>query len=231
MKITILTAFWKRPDVLKIFLRSIELLRESEDVDLVAVGSERDLIPEWATFVRFKNMPLSDKWNVGLQNCKDADYVIILGSDDIIDISLLKEMIKRMKKGIDFIYLTDFYLYDIRSRSGMYWGGYVSERKGEGGGVGRCISKRVLQILDYQLWPNGLPKGLDAGMMDRLYYLKHTKEAISLKETDSFGIDLKGEDNLTKFWLWKNAQPIRIKRELFKGLKDELCTAILKLRG
>ena len=231
MKITILTAFWKRPEVLKIFIRSIELLRESVDVDLVAVGSERDLIPEWATFVKYKNMPLSNKWNAGLKKCKDSDYVIILGSDDIIDISLLKEMIKVMEKGIDFIYLTDFYLYNIKSRSGMYWGGYVDKRKGEGSGVGRCISKSLLKLLKYKLWPNGLERGLDAGMMEMLSGLDYSKEGISLKETQSFGIDVKGEDNLTKFWLWKNAHTIRVRKELMRGLKTELATSILKLRA
>ena len=63
MKIAILTAFWKRDETLKIFIKSIEYLREQIKVDLVAVGSERRLIPDWAKFVRFKN-----KWPTFFRN-------------------------------------------------------------------------------------------------------------------------------------------------------------------
>ena len=51
-----------------------------------------------------ENNPLGKKWNTGSLKCRETspDYVLMMGSDDIMDDTLFAEYVKIMKKGIDF---------------------------------------------------------------------------------------------------------------------------------
>ena len=90
MKICIITAVWKRPEVFKIFAESIKLLKG--DIVVCVVGSEGDKSRKMVESYGFQyteapNKPLWVKWNQAaiLASQTDADYYLLMGSDDIIN--------------------------------------------------------------------------------------------------------------------------------------------------
>ena len=90
MKIELLTCFYKRKEITEIYLEGFKRLQKDFDIDYTFVASE----VEDSAFIReqgyncltFKNEPLSDKFNFGLNQAlkKNWDYLLIMGSDDLL---------------------------------------------------------------------------------------------------------------------------------------------------
>lgn len=216
MKITVLTARWKRKEVFRIFIENMKHLRQVFGIDLVIAGEENDeLIPDWSTFVNVSNDNLTDKWNAGARTCRGSDYVIMLGSDDIMSDSLMYEYKKRMIKGIDYIYFLDCYFYHIHTKQGLYWAGYRQPvNRGHACGAGRVLSKRMLNAMDWEPWLRGYERVLDTGMDKKIAISlgdNYTKQGFMLKDTDSFLLDIKSPTNMTPFMKWDNSEFINIK--------------------
>lgn len=208
MKITIVTGVWKRPEVFEMFSKGIENL--GVDVRVIVAGSEGDtsrtmVESKGFEYIEVPNRPLSNKMNATTRAAKGSDYVICMGSDDIISPELFQEYLKYMNEDYDFVGLTDFYFYDTESKRAMYWGGYNDKRKGTSIGAGCVISAKLLNNMCHEPWKNGLNKGLDGSMQRRI----NGKVAkFSLKEKGLFALDIKSSTNITPFELWKNSSYI-----------------------
>ena len=131
----ILTCIWKRPKLTGIVLSHYKTLKKELkniiNLELVAVGSEGERSKDICEknefkYFEYENQPMSEKWNFGLQMTKEisSDAVIIVGSDDLIDKSLLKFYDKKLKQGHMMIGIKDFYIYDTERRKLAYWRGY-----------------------------------------------------------------------------------------------------------
>ena len=187
-KIIFLTCTWNRVEVTKIFVNSLlETQKKLEDVfECINVvidsnNSNIEIFKDNPNFIyrNYDNFPVSNKWNYGSSLCKDIDfdYIIMFGSDDIMDDSLLREYYKYMMDGYDYIGILDIFIYDILKENLYYWKGYGlnSGRYGETLGLGRCLSKNVVEQLDYKLWINGINKGLDGSMQNKINGLRDIK--------------------------------------------------------
>ena len=213
MRITIVTAIWKRPEINQIFYRSIDALRKNHRIELVVGRSEGETLPNYALAFDSPNHDLTGKWNGAALRSKDTtpDYVIFVGSDDILSESILEEYIKRAEKGIDYIYSTDWYFLDMPSKMGLYWAGYNKNfNRGDACGAGRMFSKRLMNLIGWRPWSNGYDHVLDTGMDHKLRQFDFTREGFSLKDTNSFALDLKSEQNMTPFERWDNSSYIKI---------------------
>nr|WP_317270640.1 tetratricopeptide repeat protein [Arthrospira sp. PLM2.Bin9] len=234
-KIVIYTCVWKRPELTKVILSYYSMLKTELagkiQLELLAVGSEgehsRKLCQSCGfDYVEYQNQPLSDKWEYGINKCKDyhPDAVIIVGSDDLISRSLIEFYDQKLKEGLVFCGITDAYFFDLQKEDMIHWIGYNVQtdvvRLGETTGMGRCLSGMLLDRLNFSLWPNvNKNRGLDGAMTQILYqaglelldednsiitqvndrYLKVGHFGYKLTNINAMALDIKFSENLTTF--------------------------------
>jgi len=239
IKLAIVTSVWERPEIVEMFAKGIiNLLDKCPDFEIVkavvsvSLADESKisgksymdtllLHKEWGVILNNKNLrtsiiyipndPLAAKVNATTYACRDlgVDYVLCMGSDDIISPELLNEYAQYMRNGIDFIGVTDCYFYDTISDKSIYWGGYREPyRKGHTVGAFRALSARLLSQWDWMPWENKDSKVLDKSMQDKLKVTPHSIETFSIKEKGLFALDIKSATNMTPFALWDNSEYI-----------------------
>ena len=206
IRLGILTAVWQRYEVLEVFKKGIERIKEHSNIEIevVAVGSEGKKSANACNdfhYVPFKNKPLSNKWNAGMLKMKElnVDYVLCLGSDDLISNSLLDKYIEAMEFGYDFIGLLDCFIYDRLTNDLRFWVGYNGIRIGETAGIGRCLSKRILDEFDWKPWVDAHDRGLDGTMFRKLKEMPHTEKVFGCLKDNIFAVDLKDSQSMTSF--------------------------------
>lgn len=220
IKISICTGMWQRHDIFKMFAKGIQYLIENTadqfEYRIIVAGSEgslsKNLVQSYGfDYIEIPNQPLAIKMNAttlhaGFYGC---DYVLCIGSDDVIHPSLMRAYLPYINKKIDYIGVTDFYFYDTQSDRSAYWGGYRDRaRIGHTAGAGRLISSRLMQLFRWQPWEVRHSHILDDSMGVKLKNIPHTSATFSLKQTNSFGLDIKSPINMTPFELWDNTQYI-----------------------
>jgi len=209
MKITFVTGVWKRPEVFEMFAQGVQNL--GVDVDVIIAGSEgntsRSMVEAYGfDYIEIANTPLATKMNATTLAAKGSDYVVCMGSDDIISPELIQEYVKYMKQGYDFIGVKDFYFWDTVSKRAIYWGGYRERyRKGVTAGAARCISARLMDEWDWMPWKVEHSKYLDNSMEGRI---TGKRKVLSLKELGLYALDIKSSENMTPFALWDNTEYI-----------------------
>lgn len=230
--IAIVTGVWQRPEVFEIFAKGVDHLIKNSDFNyyVIVAGSEgersRNMVESKGyIYLEVANTPLAAKMNATTIKASQlgCDYVLCVGSDDVIHPTLMNEYAKRIEAEIDFIGVTDFYFYDIESKRSLYWKGYREQyRKGVTAGAGRLISARLMNAWNWQPWENKHSHILDNSMEDKLKLLPGAKvETFSLQSTGSYGLDIKSSTNMTPFQLWDNTIEINSKDILSKF--DYLC--------
>ena len=183
-KIKVVTPVYKREELTKIFLKQLERFK-SYGIDSVVVGSEGE---DYA--IQFPNQPLGEKWNFGLQQAKDCDYIIMLDSDDFIPNSEIERLIELSKQNYDYIAYGQIYFYNGRL---LYWSGYPEHyRKHIPAGALQMVSKRLLKIFDYNLF-SPVNRSLDADLHSKLKNIDIKSHVIN----DGILVDVKYSNNLT----------------------------------
>lgn len=197
-KLLIYLAVWQRPYITKICFNGIIRLRNHPDYDIevLAVISEESMIPiceQYAVkWVMYKNDPLGEKKNFGLQYAKnfEFDYMMEIGSDDLITNELLTHYLPYLKYG--FIGVKDV--------------AYINTETGECRrlqskstyGAGRIISRKILEQCGWKLWRDRLNKGLDNDSLLNLATKKIKYTQVPAMEVPGV-IDLKSDVNIWKF--------------------------------
>jgi len=217
MKLVIITGVWQRPEVFEMFARATKKLKhEDVEIKVVVAGSEGKKTEKAVTshgfyYMEVPNQPLAEKMNATVEGAKqlEADYVLCVGSDDIITQELLDIYVEQMKAGVDFVGVLDWYFFDTVSKRFAYWGGYREQwRKGHTCGAGRLLSKRLLEQWGWAIWENRHSTILDTSMQQKLEKTKHKSYIFSLKEKGVLAFDIKSATNMTPFQLWDNTKYI-----------------------
>ena len=173
-------------------------------------------------YLEHENLPLSKKWDsaVAFTRQFEPDAIVIVGSDDIIDADLLISLTKKIDEGRLVAGIQDLYIYDKRGKVVNYWPGYdeESDRSGETIGLSRVISRNLLEMADFSLWPDlEIDRSLDLSMTNRfiglgLQPLHNSKEdfvhingikvstahsSFKMRELSGVAIDVKTGTNIT----------------------------------
>jgi len=215
IKPVIVTGIWKRFDVFEIFAKHTKGL----GVDVIVAGSEgkdsEAIVKKYGfEYIEIDNDPLATKMNATTLRAKELGYthVICVGSDDLLSKELIDEYLRLIKKGYDYIGVTDFYFYEVESGKAAYWGGYRDRRRlGHTAGAGRVISKSLLDEWDWKPWDDKDSKYLDNSMQNKLINSLRPKTTFSLKEKGLLAVDVKSQVNMTPFELWDNTSYINAK--------------------
>ncbi len=229
VKIGLLTATWRRPQLTKLVLDYYAGLDFS--VRLAAVSDTSERYAGWIT-VYSENNPVSNKWQAGLENVRqfDFDALMIVGSDDVITPAYLDACRYLIERGADYIYLPGAYFYDGQR---MFWG--QAERLG----MGRCLSRKLLRRLGWRLWDDGLDSGLDGSMTRRIDRMKGVG-TIQIEDPIKHGyvgMDIKTGENI---WSFDQVRSAVIARDVdanqvldthFPQIKDKLHATLKQYAG
>lgn len=167
-RLGILTTIWKRHALTALVLNHVAAW-DLPGVDCVrlAVGSEGDTsrtIAENAgwEYIEHDNLPLSDKWNAGMQRLAGrVDAVLIIGSDDIMTQRAVELCLAEIEAGSDVVGLEDLFYYDTATGEAYY-----GERHHPGAGM---VSRaEVLERVNWKPWDSGLNRNLDRAYTNRL---------------------------------------------------------------
>ncbi|MDB4726341.1 hypothetical protein OAF54_02800 [bacterium] len=236
-KIAMLTAVWGRPELTRMMLEYYEEMPIDElygvfgfdDPDECNYDSDR-----WDWWGR-ENSPLSNKWQSGIDYIRalqsydghksDIDAVMIMGSDDFVSPQYIEACKGLIASGVDYIYMDGAYFYDTVSGR-MMWA------HAEKLGLGRCISARLLDRMDWQLWPAGMENGLDGAMDDKIRAMTGA-HAVCLKDARKrglYGMDVKTDQNLWSYdhirnnLLFSDINAEKVLPKLFPTISDKLLT-------
>lgn len=233
MRIAICTAAWRRHEILEFFAWFWAGMRDQSkshgiELDLICAVSEMGAakIVESHGFKApmVPNDSLYRKHNAAVQMARGADAVICLGSDDIMNMALLKYYAGIFQQSKpDYIATLDWWFYDTVSRTGLYWGGYREQyRQGQPCGAGRMLSARVLDLLGWSPWIPGYDRMLDEGFRRQMAIVKHTTHFIMMSETPGLAaMDIKSPVNMTPFRPWDNTHHIPAPMPFIAGNFDQ----------
>lgn len=137
------------------------LLKQGSEVMLIVssnveFGVYLNLFPGIYIFMH-SNSPLGAKWQYGVQQCCNlkAEYVIILGSDDILGSKYLESCIKLAAKGHDFIGCKQWFVH--HNGKAFLCNYQITQPLGGG----RFYSKELLDKMEWKLFQQGSNRHLD----------------------------------------------------------------------
>lgn len=125
-----------------------------------------------ALWVHARNKPLGNKWNAAFQRAKDfnPDAVVFVGSSDWLSDNWFRVMRPYVDR-YGFAGVPGCSLIDIRDEvRAVVWAGYKgyrAEREDECIGVGRMLSRRLLDAIDWSPFDPTWHNSLDRSMKDR----------------------------------------------------------------
>tara|TARA_Y100000590_G_C15546772_1_gene949297 strand:- start:87 stop:1109 length:1023 start_codon:yes stop_codon:yes gene_type:complete len=187
----------------KLFKYTIRRLYEKNKINHVIVlgESESERITaekEGAIFIKHNNKPLGAKWNAGFQYSKkfNPDAVLFVGSSDWISKDWINNAYPYILYGYGYVGKSDFYMLDINNKNirTCRWLGYLCDRKNETIGIGRLISKNLLEKINYTPFENDKNNSMDYCM-----YKKCINNNFKIKILDNSSIFLSISCNL-----WEN---------------------------
>jgi hypothetical protein len=173
---------------LPLLKHTITRLKQKNGVNhVICVGSEdeREVCEQaGAIFIIHENYPLGKKWNAGFMKAKELkpDVCLFVGSSDWISDNWIEYCSKYMSS-YDMVGKPDFKLLDYGKQFRMCdWKGYTDpRRKGEPIGIGRMISSRILDLMNWQPMNPNLDSSLDYSMWQKVLQVGGR---VKLLETD-----------------------------------------------
>jgi len=233
MRIGLLTTIWGRPELTELVINYYNDL-DVPGVDLLCVGvySNDDDNPSFANstiydrwhFEEYPNQPLSDKWNRGMLAMRDCDVdaVLIAGSDDLISVKYIQACAYCVKRAKQYIYLPGCYFLDLETMRCMWaWARRL--------GLGRCLSRSLLNELEWQPWPMGVKEGLDGAMTEKMRNL--FPDFVNLRFARDQGyatLDIKSGHNMWGYDFVKDnldceeVEPVQLLEEYFPSVSTQL---------
>ena len=207
MKILIMTPFWKRPEIVREYVRSLERLFNYADIQLLAVVSPEDpylgdileaLDSVGAWVVLCGNDPFGKKKNYGLRtlNILEWDYLMELNSDSILNPAIFDLYRPYMEKEIPFFGLKDLYVTDYATKESLFIKDYNS---GMTYGAGRMMHRSIVQD---KMWTDELQCGMDDNCRGKLE--KRGIKDVPVPSDVPMLVDLKTNTTLSHFIMLKN---------------------------
>jgi hypothetical protein len=211
MRISIITASHGRPHILRAWCLGIERLRSETrdidvDIDAVCVSDKWDnelCRVHWINHIAMDNNPVTDKFNRAVSvSCRvyNPDYVMVLGSDDLMSTKTFVNIVRTLEESetpIDVIGISNIYFFNTE---GTQRGSLVQLRGERMLGVGKTISRRVLEEVGCRPWGKEKNWGMDSVLTQTI--APFVKKTVVLHDQKVF--DLKSKESLNKFSLWAN---------------------------
>ena len=214
-KILIYLAVWRRPKITELCFAGIERLRRSFNIEALAVISEESMIPLCEKYgvmwVMHSNDWLGKKKNYGLQKAKeiDFDYLMEIGSDDLVLNELIEDYIENYVGKYDFFGVSDCLWVDTLFGSARRIQSTATY------GAGRMISRKALEEVGWKMWTDCINRGMDNNSI-----FNFQRKKIKYQRVNPIGfpcvIDVKSDENIWKF-------------DYFRGVEYDISNILDKL--
>lgn len=211
--IAVIPVYGRRPLVKHTIER---LLKKNGAYKVICVGEhskdQRVCVEAGAEWVQHTNKPLGAKWNAGFMAAKkhNPDGCLFVGSSDWVSDNWI-QILGQYLNDFDMIGLPGCYLLDInttkRVKRAVYWPGYIGPREGESIGIGRIISRRILEKMNWQPF-EALEHSLDYSMMKRIIKAEGKIKLVESQDVKSMAISCNEWPNKHQFEShWNNRLP------------------------
>lgn len=195
-KILILLPIWGRKNIVKICFDNLKKLQNDYKIEVLCIVSE-----QWAKLMAFEygfkyvqasNECLGSKMNIGIKEAVkiDFDYLMNLGSDDIITKKLFEIYEPYFEDNCKMFGCTRVTYIDSQTKEVKHNDYQIMI------GAGRCIRKDILiDILKSGEMYDKIQRGLDLNSMSKFNRHSHTEIANPFEVL----YDIKSETNIWKF--------------------------------
>jgi len=226
-KIVVFTPVWGRHEVLDIWQKGVERIKAfwPEQIKIIPfcmVSNDEDeaKIEEYGyEYVRCENKPLGNKHNIGLEALRDIDfdYILQLGSDDLITNEYLEYALAAMQSKIDVFGVDRLYFTEIGTEDACKF--VLTTHKNVLIGAGRFISHKVIKLLDYEMWPHDINRGLD--MTSQANISTFGIFPVVISTADICVLDVKSNTNIWGYATFHDRYP-KVHIETVKALFPEI---------
>ena len=203
MTLGILTINFRRPQILRLFCASIKRLRAEVDINfpviVVSEAEDATVCSEYNIGHIIHPNISTLKWNIGCEYLRGlgVDYVLILGSDDVMETQCLRNIMFEMNNDVDVIGLKSLMVYDT---DGKYRGTLKHITSKALLGVGKTINKRILDAVDWKPWTYHAPRNYG---MDSICTRNIAPYVKSIAVVDGIIVDCKSRESLNKFSMFE----------------------------
>lgn len=208
MNILIMTPFWKRPEIVAEYVKSVERLSNTcHNISLLAILSPEDphyddiynLLP-WATpVIDYSNKHLGAKKNAGARYANHLawDYLMELNSDTIVNPAIFDLYKPYMEREEKFFGLNNLWAVDYATKETIFIPNYNS---GMTYGAGRMLHRSAFSP---KMWTDNLDCGMDTNMKNHLEKMGVKETVVDCGDTPMI-IDLKTNTTINHFLMLKN---------------------------
>jgi hypothetical protein len=142
-----------------------------------------------------------------------VDYIIVMGSDDIMSDELLKNLRLAMEEDFDIIGIRAIWFYAC---DGRFKGNLRRLDGTQIFGVGRTIHRRIIELA-HPMWRNPRSWGMDGDCMSNIRQFLKTKITVP-----GMCVDIKSQANqLNKMTFWLQKLHERLPEEDFLNILSE----------
>ena len=204
MKVLIIVAVWKRPEITEVCFmglrRFIAHAPKGVSADVLVVGSEPEAKQMAATFgfsyIYAPNSPLGAKMNAALFDAKgkDFDYIMQVGSDDLIRSDYWAYVLPMMNAGVKMFGLNRLYVYCSELHRGI-----IVDTGTVTFGAGRFIHRSLLDACRWKLWTDSRGKGLDLDSEERIWDCTNVAPMQVVNPWLPLLLDIKGADSIHSY--------------------------------
>jgi hypothetical protein len=214
MKILIIIPLWQRPEVFTIcagnLTEFINACRPIHDIKVLTVVSPEDpyindlvavCLEHGFDTIYKKNTPVSEKLNLAIQYSRsfDYDYLMNLGSDNLIHPDIFNLYQPYFDKQADFFGISNFYAYDLISKKALFLKQYNNNKCV---GAGRMMSKNLIRMMfmaKQPVYDRDINRGMDVNSSRRITSFTGIRN-ISIEPGKSpMIVDLKNDVNINSF--------------------------------
>ena len=215
MKIVSITASYQRPEIT---IDTLNLFKNQKYlVKSILVGSslaeQKAAEQVDAVYVNHANHPLGSKWQAGVDKARELnpDAILICGSDDWLTSNWCEVCSKEIEKGFDLVGKTRWCLCDVHPGKSLqlFRIHYKVKKRKDPIGSGRLISRKVLDKLNWELFPKNKDKYLDWESWTRIKKAGGTLKLLDNRE-DIWAMCIKSTWKSKSNWITskKNSQCI-----------------------
>jgi len=219
-----------RPKILELWCASIQRIRQELVIWIPAVvisGEEDKKVCDryLINHIVRPNKPVSEKFNAGMEFMREnyeshpIDYVIISGSDDIFSSDTVRQIMCACEEGYDVVGIDNIYFYGTE---GMHRGKFCQLKGTKMLGVGKTISRKVLDMVDWRPWTEPKNNGMDWLVTHAI--MPHAKSYKTLSNT--MVVDCKSKTNLNSMNLWVQKFPSQSPDRFYSILSDRELTIL-----
>ena len=214
-----------RPQIFHLWCESIKRLRKELQIEIpviVVSGQEdKEMCNQYGiAHITQNNIPVTEKWNTSAQYMLDVgvEYILILGSDDIMSTECFKNIMIETNKDVDLIGLKKIYIY---ATDGEMRGHLRCLTSKSFLGVGKTIGRRVFDALNSKPWGNCVPRNFGT---DAVLHRNISPHIQTVAEVEGVVVDCKSKESLNKYTMFQGRHGQECNKDIFYNIlsKEEL---------